>query len=119
VSLGLGTAALAAGLNLTLALLTPPQVLSVIGPLVLYALGLAIAMPAITILALDCFPDNRGSATSMQGFIQMTINAAVASLAVPLLHAHWQRFALGQLAFLLAAQIFWSFARQNRPPREA
>lgn len=74
--------------------------LTVIGPLVIHTFGLAIAMPAITILALVCFLHHRGRAASMQGFLQMLINAGLASVAVPLLHTQRLHFVLGQLVFL-------------------
>lgn len=115
---GLGLVSLAVLSNLLLALLFEPGVLTVIGPLVVYAFGLAVAMPAITILALDCFPHHRGTAASMQGFLQMLINAGVASVAVPLLHTQWLHFVLGQLAFLLLSLLFWSSIRKNKPPEE-
>ncbi len=113
---GLGLVTLAVLLNLLLALLFEPGILTVIGPLVMYAFGLAVAMPAITLLALDCFPRHRGTAASMQGFLQMLINAGVASVAVPLLHTQWLHFVLGQLAFLLLALLSWSSIRQDKPP---
>jgi DHA1 family bicyclomycin/chloramphenicol resistance-like MFS transporter len=71
-----------------------------------FALALAIA----PILALDCFPHHRGTAASMQGFLQMLINTGVASVAVPLLHTQWLHFALGQLLFLLPALVLWFYA---------
>lgn len=97
-------------LNLLQTVFLQASVLSIIGPLVIYAFGIAMIMPAITIKALDCFPRNRGSATSMQGFFQMLTNAAVASIAVPLLHTSSRNFVLGQLAFLLMALLLWYLA---------
>ena len=111
---GLGIMAVAVLVNLLLTQVTSANIYTVIGPMVIYTFGLAMVMPAITILALDCFPHNRGSATSMQGFIQMLINAATASLAVPLLHAQWQHFVLGQAGFLLLAVMFWLPVNRNR-----
>jgi DHA1 family bicyclomycin/chloramphenicol resistance-like MFS transporter len=110
VTVGLGLVALAVLLNLAQAAFCEAGILTVIGPLVIYALGLAIAMPAITILTLDCFPHHRGTAASMQGFLQMLINAGVASVAVPLLHTQWLHFALGQLLCLLPALVLWFHA---------
>jgi len=107
VSTGLGLMFLAVLLNLALAAFFAAGILVVIGPLVIHALGLAIAMPAITILALDCFPRHRGSAASMQGFLQMLMNAGVASVAVPLLHTQWLYFVLGQFLFVLFALLLW------------
>lgn len=107
VSLGLSLATAAALLNLALAAFIEAGIAPVIAPLVLYAFGLAIAMPAITILALDCFPEHRGTAASMQGFLQMLLNAGVASGVVPLLHSKWLHFSLGQVLFVLAALALW------------
>jgi DHA1 family bicyclomycin/chloramphenicol resistance-like MFS transporter len=108
---GFSVIALAVLLNLLQVALLKASVLSIIGPLVIYAFGIAMIMPAITIQTLDCFPKNRGAATSMQGFFQMLINAGVASVAVPMLHTRNQFFVLGQLAFLLIALALWYFAR--------
>lgn len=116
ISAGLALAAVATLLNLLLALSVAPQVWSVIGPLVLYAFGLSLAMPAVGVLALDCLPRNRGSASSIQGFLQMTLNAGVASLAVPLLHQQWSHFALGQLVLLAIGLGFWWVELRRLPP---
>ena len=98
---------LASALNVIAANLLPASIVTIIGPLVLYVTGLALMMPAITVLALDCLPTHRGTAASMQGFLQMMTNAGVASLAVPLLNTRWLNFVLGQLVFLLLAAALW------------
>ena len=83
------------------------SVLTTIGPLVIYAFGVALVMPAITIMALDCFPHHRGTAASMQGFMQMIINAGVASLVVPALHSQQYLFVVGQVMFACLAIMLW------------
>ena len=115
ISLGLGCAGAASVLNLAQLISFEPDTLTVIGPLVLYASGLAIAMPPLTIQALDCFPRHRGSAASMQGFIQMTINAGVAGVAVPLLHTQLAHFVLGQAACLTLTLLLWRNSGQFQP----
>jgi len=115
VFIGFSVMALAVMLNLLQVNLLDARVVNVIGPLVVYVFGLAIMMPALTILALDCFPHNRGAAASMQGFFQMLVNAGVASIAVPLLHTKLQHFVLGQLAFLSIALTLWAFAKSRDP----
>ena len=107
ITVGFGVMILAAALNLFDVNLGSASILAVIGPLVLYVLGLALIMPAITVLALDCLPTHRGTAASMQGFLQMITNAGVASFAVPLLHARWMNFVFGQFVFLLLAVMLW------------
>lgn len=114
VGLGFGVLSVAVLLNLAQAALLAPGILSTIGPLVLYAFGTAMIMPAITILALDCFPHHRGTAASMQGFFQMVINAAVAGLAVPALHTQRQYFVLGQALFLGLALLLWYLALRRQ-----
>jgi DHA1 family bicyclomycin/chloramphenicol resistance-like MFS transporter len=107
ISLGLIVMIMASALNIFAAVSTTARFLTVIGPLLLYVIGLAVMMPAITVLAMDCLPTHRATAASMQGFLQMATNAGVASLAVPLLGTSWLNFAVGQGAFLLLAAVFW------------
>lgn len=107
ISFGLMVMTAAALLNFVTVRLMPASIFSVVGPVVLYVLGLAIMMPAITVLALDCLPTHRGTAASLQGFVQTAANSAVASIAVPLLHTRWLYFVLGQLFFLLLAGGLW------------
>jgi DHA1 family bicyclomycin/chloramphenicol resistance-like MFS transporter len=107
ISSGLVVMTLAAALNLTTVNILPATIFTLVGPVVLYVMGLAVMMPAITVLALDCLPTHRGTAASLQGFVQTAANSAVASIAVPLLHARWLYFVLGQLLFLLLAGGLW------------
>jgi DHA1 family bicyclomycin/chloramphenicol resistance-like MFS transporter len=112
---GIGFSVLAIGavLNLIQVTLLEANILFTIGPLVIYAIGTAIIMPAITILALDCFPHHRGTAASMQGFAQVLINAAVAGIAVPVLHTQSLHFAIGQALFLSLALVLWYLSRHR------
>ncbi len=107
ISIGILIMCLATVINAAVAYLCKPGLVTVIGPMVLYVTGLSIMMPAITVLALDCLPSHRGTIASMQGFLQMVSNAAVASLAVPLLHATWTNFVLGQALFFMIAAALW------------
>ena len=100
-------------LNLITVNLAKADILTLVGPLVLYVTGLAVMMPAITVLALDCLPTHRGTAASMQGFLQSLTNAAVASIAVPMLTARWLNFVLGQLVFLSLAAVLWYYLERK------
>ncbi|MDX8409533.1 MAG: multidrug effflux MFS transporter [Mariprofundales bacterium] len=83
-----------------------PPPLAII-PVAIYAFGIALLMPVMTVMSLDCFPHHRGAASAAQGFVQMMINAAVASVIVPLLSASLLHFVLGQAALLLIALLLW------------
>jgi DHA1 family bicyclomycin/chloramphenicol resistance-like MFS transporter len=113
ITVGFALMILASTLNLLDVNLTGAGILTVIGPLVLYVVGLALMMPAITVLALDCLPTHRGTAASVQGFLQMITNAGVASLAVPLLQGSWLNFVAGQFVFLLLAVVLWFQLRRK------
>jgi DHA1 family bicyclomycin/chloramphenicol resistance-like MFS transporter len=86
-----------------------PIVLTTVGPLVIYTIGIGMAMPAMTVLSLDCFPENRGSASAMQGFVQMLGNAVISSVAVPLLSVEPAWLALGQTTLILIAWVLWRY----------
>jgi DHA1 family bicyclomycin/chloramphenicol resistance-like MFS transporter len=96
-------------LNLAQAWYLPPQVVTAILPLVFYTTGIGIAMPAMTVLSLDCFPHNRGAASAVQGFVQMMANALIASLAVPLLGHRPDWLALGQLSLVVVTLLLWRY----------
>ncbi len=94
-------------LNLAQALWLTPMVVSVAIPLMIYTFGIGIAMPAMTVMSLDCFPNNRGTASAMQGFVQMLGNALIASLLVPLLSQQPSHLALGQMVLVAIALLLW------------
>ena len=116
ISVGLMVMMAATALNLATVNLFPAGIVTLVGPLVLYVTGLAVMMPAITVMALDCLPTHRGTAASMQGFLQSVTNAVVASVAVPLLSTRWLDFVTGQFVFLLVALGLWIHLRK-RPPQ--
>ena len=101
--------------NLLQIFLLDVSVLNIVGPLVIYVFGLSLIIPAITIMLLDFFPKNRGSAASIQGFYQMMISACVAGIAVPILQISRQHFVFGQVGLLLAALVFWYLSRPKIP----
>ena len=113
IRLGFSIMTFAVLLNILQIFIFKVSVLNIVGPLVIYVFGLALIIPAITIMVLDFFPRNRGSAASMQGFFQMLVSAGVAGIAVPFLQVSRQHFVFGQAGFLLAALIFWYLSRQN------
>ena len=109
LTLALGFIGLGSVLNATQAIFLPPHVFTAIIPLVIYTTGAGIAMPAMTVLSLDCFPHNRGAASAVQGFMQMMGNALIASVIVPLLSHQPDWLALGQLSLVVIALLLWHF----------
>lgn len=97
------SALLGVGYNLLFTAEVPWAVL----PLAVYSFGLSIAMPAIQVQALSLFPHNRGLASSMLGFIQMTAFALVAGFLAPLLFDSALKLALGLAGTLLLSFMLW------------
>ncbi|QOL48464.1 multidrug effflux MFS transporter [Massilia litorea] len=83
--IGFGTMLVAAVLNIGYNALFPAAIPWAVLPLAIYTFGLAVAMPAVQMTALGLFPDNRGLASSMLGFIQMMSFALVSGLVAPVL----------------------------------
>jgi DHA1 family bicyclomycin/chloramphenicol resistance-like MFS transporter len=113
VTLALTFMSVGAALNASQALLLPPQVITGIIPLMFYSVGVGIAMPVMTVLILDCFPNNRGAASAVQGAIQMLGNALIASMAVPFLGHRPDWLALGQLSLIGITLLLWHFIPVN------
>jgi len=107
VNLALSLQVIGVVLNLAQAHWLAPMIFTSIAPLIFYTCGIGIAMPALSIMAVDCFPQNRGTATAMQGFSQMISNAFMSSIAVPILIKLPVYLALGQAALLACALILW------------
>jgi len=53
-------------------------------PIALFNIGMATAMPVLSIAALDCYPKVRGTAASAQAFMQMLCSTLSSALVVPL-----------------------------------
>ena len=113
---GYGIMGAAAAGNLLLALLLPPRLPWSVLPVLVYFTGSALAMPSLTLVALDLFPAQRGLASSCQSFVQTTGNALTAAVVAPLVWASTLTLAVGEGALLaggLAA--FAVFLRLARP----
>jgi len=105
----------AAAFNLGLNLALPPGLPWSVAPLFVYTLGMSLAMPCLTLLALDPFPAQRGLAASCQTFLQSGFNAVAAGLLAPLLWGSTLTLALGMGALMLAGgAVAWLHAR-SRP----
>ncbi|MFM9436669.1 MFS transporter, DHA1 family, multidrug resistance protein [Janthinobacterium sp. CG_23.3] len=92
-------------------------------PLFLYSFALAAAMPPMTLMALDYFPNNSGLASSMQSFIQMLLFALVSGLVAPLLFDSALNLAYGVMAGLVLSLASWlavqAGSRTNGAPAQA
>jgi len=105
IALGYLVMSVAALLNLGINLVLPPALPWSVLPLFVYTLGMALAMPSLTILALDPFPEQRGLAASCQTFFQSGFNSLAAALIAPALWGSTLTLALGMAGLMVLGGI--------------
>jgi DHA1 family bicyclomycin/chloramphenicol resistance-like MFS transporter len=96
-------------LNLGICYLLPASPFYNILPVALFNIGMALAMPVLSLAALDRFPTLRGTAASGQAFIQMLLSTVSAGLIVPLV---W--YAPSGLAWAMAGYLLLGFISVRR-----
>jgi DHA1 family bicyclomycin/chloramphenicol resistance-like MFS transporter len=102
----------AAALNLIINLTLPPGIPWSVTPIFFYTLGMAIAMPSLTLIALDPYAAQRGLAASCQTFLQAGFNAIVAALIAPALWGSTLSLALGMGGLMALGGISaWQYQR--------
>ena len=84
-----------------------PRLPWTIAPIMIYTVGMSLAMPTITLLALELFPTHRGMTSSLQGFLQSLLTAIVSGLAAPFLARNDFHLAGGMAALLLIGLASW------------
>jgi MFS transporter, DHA1 family, multidrug resistance protein len=82
-------------------LFLPPFYLYNIAPVALFNIGMALAMPVLSIAALDRHPRIRGTSASGQAFVQMLLSTVSAGLIVPLVWDHPLGLALAMGVYLI------------------
>lgn len=91
----------AALVNLGLNLWLPPALPWSVAPIFVYTFGMSLAMPCLTLLALDPFPEQRGLAASCQMFLQSIFNSFVAGMIAPALWGSTLTLSLGMGTLML------------------
>ena len=82
-------------------------------PLPVYTLGMSLAMPCLTLYALDPFPEQRGLAASCQTFLQSAFNGFAAGLIAPALWGSTLGLALGMAGLMaLGGVSAWRHGRR-------
>lgn len=76
-------------------------------PLLGYSFGLSLTMPALTVMALDCYPRTRGMAAALQLFAQLTVGAIVVLFLVDWLVVDMRRIAVAAVTLWLFSAFLW------------
>ncbi|HRN63076.1 MAG TPA: MFS transporter, partial [Luteimonas sp.] len=98
-------------------LVSEPTVPWAVLPMVLNAFGIALVFPIITLAILDMYPRQRGSASSLQAFTTLVLNAVIAGVLSPLVSHDLRWLSLLAAAFVLAGWVLWRWeTRRGRTP---
>ncbi|MGB2977953.1 MAG: multidrug effflux MFS transporter [Propionicimonas sp.] len=109
-TLGYVISAVGALTNLVLSLLPSTQGLPwAVAALPVLSFGIAIAFPILTLAMLDLFPTLRGAASSVQSFVQLLANAAIAGVLAPMLAFSLPSLAVGALVMVAIAWSLWQW----------
>jgi DHA1 family bicyclomycin/chloramphenicol resistance-like MFS transporter len=76
-------------------------------PYAAYAVGMSLAAPSVQLMVLDLFPENSGTASSMQGFTHALFTAFTTALVAPLLAGSGLTLALGAAGLLTLGCLCW------------
>jgi DHA1 family bicyclomycin/chloramphenicol resistance-like MFS transporter len=87
VAIGYAIMFLAATANVAYCAAFKPGLPWTVLPVMSYTIGMALAMPSLTLLALDLFPHNRGLASSLQGAQHSLFTGLTAGLLSPFVSA--------------------------------
>ena len=93
--------------NLGYSSLAAPAVPWSVLPVMVYTTGMALAMPSITLMALELHPAHRGMTASMQGFMQSFLSGVSAGALAPVLAGSAVTLALGMTGLLLVGWALW------------
>ena len=82
-------------------------------PIALYTLSWSLISPLVALQAVGFFPQMRGLASSLQGFVQMMLFALITSALVPLLFHSALWLALGHAALIVSGMALWYFCARE------
>ncbi|MBB6598828.1 multidrug effflux MFS transporter [Luteimonas sp. MC1825] len=114
VNLGFACCGMAALGNVAYSLLVAePTVPWAVLPATLNAFGVSLVFPVLTLAILDMYPRQRGSASSLQAFTSLSLNAAVAGVLSPLVSGSMLALAVAAAVFTLAGWLVWRLERHR------
>jgi DHA1 family bicyclomycin/chloramphenicol resistance-like MFS transporter len=105
---------LIASLNVLFCTFFQTNLLINIGFVALYNIGMSLAMPVLSIAALDRFEKIRGTASSGQAFIQMLLSTVSAGLVVPFLWFSPLGLSLGMFGYFILSILVISQTKSIR-----
>lgn len=112
---GFLTMGCAAAMNITYCAWFSPALPWTVIPVMIYSTGMALAMPSVTVLTLDLYPQLRGTTSSLQGFAHSLFSGVTAGVISPLVSGSALALATAMGLLLLSGACAWmTYARMSR-----
>jgi DHA1 family bicyclomycin/chloramphenicol resistance-like MFS transporter len=107
-NIGFACCGVGAAVNVAYNLFMPvPSIPWAVLPMAIGSFAIEQEFPILTLAVLDMYPRQRGSASSLQAFTGLVMNAIVAGVLSPLLSHKGLHLALGSALFALLGWVFW------------
>jgi DHA1 family bicyclomycin/chloramphenicol resistance-like MFS transporter len=81
-------------------------------PVMANGIGISLAFPTLTLLLLDLYPHERGTASSLQAFLQLMLSSLVAGVISPWLAPNPATLAMGAVSSTTIGLLAWKMARR-------
>jgi len=91
----------------------PPVPLAVM-PISFYTFGCALVAPILTIESLDIFPERRGMASSLQGFLQVIVFAFISGVVAALVYKSGLKHSIGMIILLGLSALAYMGSQANK-----
>jgi MFS transporter, DHA1 family, multidrug resistance protein len=111
INFGFTVMACACIANIALTQLLPLSVFTAMLPIWFIAFGWALLTPAVTLKVMDTFPERRGMAASLTGFVGGCVNALVAGALAPLVMHAPPLLAIASALLMAAGFVSWRLWR--------
>jgi DHA1 family bicyclomycin/chloramphenicol resistance-like MFS transporter len=112
--------ALAMALNVCVSIVDALLVLPwAVVPVFIHSFGTSLMFPVFTLTILDMYSGHRGSASSLQAFLSLALNAVVAGLVSPFIAANTPAMAAMASLLLFGAWLCWMRELSNRSAKRA
>jgi len=99
----------AAVFNIGYCLIFPPSLPWTVLPVMIYTIGMALAMPSVSLIALDLFPQLRGMTSSLQGFAHSLFAGITAGVVSPFVSHSALMLACSMGGMALLGWLSWLF----------
>lgn len=115
ISIAYSVMFLAAAMNLAYSTFAAPALPWSVLPIMIYTTGMALAMPSLTLLALEIFPRHRGATASLQGFLHSFLSSISAGVVSPLVSRSAITLALAMTGLLSLGCLSWIMYLRMQP----